>query len=35
MIVFSQIGSMDLIGRFPRVVVMGVAYPFDQVLKLF
>jgi hypothetical protein len=32
MVVFNQIWSIDLIGQFPGVVMMGVAYPFDQVL---
>jgi hypothetical protein len=35
MVVFNQIGGMDLTGQFPSVVVMGIAYPFDQILKLF
>jgi hypothetical protein len=34
-IVFNQIRSMDLTGRFPHIVIVGVAHPFDQILKLF
>jgi hypothetical protein len=34
-IVFNQIGGMDLVGQLPSIIVMGIAYPFDQILKLF
>jgi hypothetical protein len=31
-VVFNQIGGIDLTGQFPSVVIMGIAYPFNQVL---
>jgi hypothetical protein len=34
-IVFNQIGGMDLTSQLPRIVVMGVPYPLDQILELF
>jgi hypothetical protein len=35
MVVFNQIGGVDLTGRFPCIIVMGIPYPFNQVLELF
>jgi hypothetical protein len=33
LIVFYQVGGVDLDGRFPCVVAVRVSHPFDQILK--
>ena len=34
MIGFKQIWRMDLISGFPRIVTLGVSFPFDEILEL-
>jgi hypothetical protein len=31
-VVFNQIQGMDLVGWFPSIVMIEIAYPFDQIL---
>jgi hypothetical protein len=35
MIKFDEDGCVSLIGVFPSVVALGVAFPFDEVLECF
>jgi hypothetical protein len=35
MIGLDQVWGIDLVGQFPSVIIIGIAYPLDQVLQLF
>ena len=35
LVFFDQVVRVDLVSRFPRVVVIGISLPLDQILEAF